>query len=108
MRLYTPEQMAQMDADTIKNIGIPGMVLMENAAIAVVREVEKALSSKYRKVILLAGRGNNGGDAFAVARHLYNKGIDIKVYLLDETPPKAADASLNLVILHNMGVCTAP
>jgi NAD(P)H-hydrate epimerase len=83
MKLATPEQMNAVDACTIKEYGIPGLLLMENAASAVVSEVVASIGSLCNKrILILAGRGNNGGDAFACARLLYCKGIQISIYLL--------------------------
>jgi NAD(P)H-hydrate epimerase len=105
MRVVTPAQMSEIDAKTIKDIGIPGAVLMENAALKVVEEAIKSLGSVSGKyIVLLAGKGNNGGDAFAVARHLYNKGAIIKLFVVAKTGDINNDAALNMNILSNMGI----
>lgn len=105
MKIVKPEQMGEIDKFTINEIGIPGIVLMENAAVAVVNEILGMLPDLCgKRVVVLAGKGNNGGDALAVARHLYNKGIDIKTYLLAKKDEIKGDAATNLKILDNMGV----
>lgn len=107
MKLATPKQMNEIDSYTINEIGIPGIVLMENAALRVVEEIERDLKGVVRKnIALFAGKGNNGGDAFAAARHLYNKGADVRVYMLAEKGEIKGDAWTNLAALDKMGVET--
>jgi len=81
MKVVTPVQMREIDSYTINKVGIPGIVLMENAAVRVTDEILKDYGSLVNKnIVLLAGKGNNGGDAFAIARHLCNKG-QIRLFL---------------------------
>ena len=75
MKLTTVAEMRQIDKRAIEEIGIPEIVLMENAA----REIYSALSSLLqgvanKRICIIAGVGNNGGDAFAAARHIANVG----------------------------------
>ncbi|MCX8131262.1 MAG: NAD(P)H-hydrate dehydratase [Clostridia bacterium] len=108
MKVVTPKQMSDIDNAAITKIGIPGVVLMENAALRVVEEILKELVTvKDRKILVFAGKGNNGGDAFAVARHLFNKGALVKVYILAEKESITKDAGINLSIIDKMGVDTA-
>jgi len=80
MKVVTPVQMREIDSYTINKVGIPGIVLMENAAVRVTDEILKDYGSLVNKnIVLLAGKGNNGGDAFAIARHLCNKGANTVV-----------------------------
>lgn len=105
MKVVTPQQMGGIDRLCIEEFGIPGVVLMENAALRVVEEIEKSLEilpGKY--IFVFAGKGNNGGDAFAVARHLFNKGAEVKVFLLAEKSAITGDARINLNILEKSGV----
>ena len=76
MRVPNTEQMRDADRRTINEIGIPGIVLMENAARAV-RDVAAQMLSRVSnpRVLVLCGGGNNGGDGLAVARHLHNRGV---------------------------------
>lgn len=105
MLIVTPAQMGLIDKTTIEETGIPGIVLMENAAINVVREiVEKLKKVKSRNFFVFAGKGNNGGDAFAVARHLYNMGAGVSVYLTADKNKIKGNAKTNLDILVNMGI----
>ena len=105
MKIVEPRQMNEIDSMTINKIGIPGIVLMENAATAVVKEIEKDIKTLIGKnIAIFAGKGNNGGDAFGAARLLYNKGAEIKVYLIGKKSDIQHDAAINLRILENMGI----
>lgn len=105
MKVVTPKQMNEIDNITINRLGIPGIVLMENAAIKVVDEIIKYLGEVLNKEILVfAGKGNNGGDAFAVARHLYNKGARVSVYITAEKKEISGDSRINLDIIEKMGI----
>lgn len=105
MRVVTPDQMRKIDKTAINDFGIPGIVLMENAAVGVVREVAEILGNiPGKKAIVLAGKGNNGGDAFAVARHLNNMGAYVSVYVLSKLDSILGDAKTNLDILVKMGI----
>ena len=77
MRILTAAQMREADRYTIDEIGIPSLVLMENAGRQVVAAIEAAYESKLDgRVAVLCGRGNNGGDGFVVARTLLQRGIE--------------------------------
>lgn len=81
--LVTSEEMKKYDNNTIEKIGIPGMVLMERAALAVSEEITKRFREKNAaeiSVLVLAGVGNNGGDGLALARLLTEKGIRTDVW----------------------------
>lgn len=107
MKAVTGKEMGMIDKYCINNIGIPGIVLMENAALKVVKHVilylEKENSLPIHAVII-AGKGNNAGDAFAAARHLWIQGKRIEVYCLFEKETLAGDAKVNFEILENMDV----
>ncbi len=105
MKLTTVAEMQNIDYKAIKNYGIPGIVLMENAALNVVKKAKQILISvEGKKILVFCGVGNNGGDGFAVARHLINQGADVKVFLLGSDVDVKADAAINLKILQLMGV----
>jgi len=105
MLAVTPDEMKMIDKTAINQFGIPGIVLMENAALGVVREVAGILGEiPGKKAIVLAGKGNNGGDAFAVARHLFNMGAHVDVYALAKLDDIKGDAKINLDILLKMGI----
>lgn len=105
MKVVTRDQMKQLDKMAIEEFGIPGIVLMENAALAVFEEVMKSLEKKENKeVVIVCGRGNNGGDGFAVARHLANKDISVKVCIMGNPSLIDGDAKINYEIIHKMKI----
>ncbi|MBT6046383.1 MAG: bifunctional ADP-dependent NAD(P)H-hydrate dehydratase/NAD(P)H-hydrate epimerase, partial [Candidatus Scalindua sp.] len=74
--------MREIDRKAIEGYEIPGIILMENAGRNVADEVLKMLPGTDKsRVAIFCGKGNNGGDGFVIARHLYNKGVDVSVYL---------------------------
>jgi ADP-dependent NAD(P)H-hydrate dehydratase / NAD(P)H-hydrate epimerase len=68
------KDMQKLDQYTMKEIGLPGVVLMENAGARVVEEILQ-ISDKNSRVIVLSGGGNNGGDGFVIARRLVDIGF---------------------------------
>ena len=96
MRAATAEQMREIDRLTSEEIGIPSIVLMENAARAVADVCEKELrDTKNPKVLIFAGKGNNGGDGFALARILNDRNIECKLAFLFENSKFSEDARIN-------------
>ena len=74
MRVLTAAQMREADRATIDDIGIPAIVLMENAGRQVVSAMESAFETALEgRVAVLSGTGNNGGDGFVVARTLHER-----------------------------------
>lgn len=103
MYLVTAEEMRKMDQETIDSFGIPGRVLMENAgrgAFEMVVDLFPDLSS--RRVCVLAGRGNNGGDGFVVARYLIQMGADTSIFLLSTREKLKGDALTNFSLLEKL------
>jgi NAD(P)H-hydrate epimerase len=96
-----------VDAACVAEFGIPGIVLMENAAIslaAVARDIlENASASRDARVLIICGPGNNGGDGFALARHLSNDGYRIQLARLG-TPKHDTDAATNWRICRAMKI----
>jgi len=105
MYLVTADEMRRMDGATIESFGLPGRVLMENAGRGATAFFLKAI---YRQstgpVGIAAGRGNNGGDGFVMARYLCQKGIPTTVFLFSPRDRIQGDASANLKLLDAMGV----
>lgn len=81
MKLLTPRQMKTIDEIAINTLGIPGIVLMENAAIQTAFKASSMLEGKEEpNITVIAGNGNNGGDALAVTRHLLTMGYAVSVF----------------------------
>jgi NAD(P)H-hydrate epimerase len=105
MRVLNSSQMREADRRTIEEIGIPSLVLMENAGRQVVAAIEAMHSDILeRKVAVLSGRGNNGGDGFVVARTLLQRGVDVAVFLIGRVGDVRGDARTNLEILGRLGL----
>ncbi len=105
MRVLNTEQMREADRRTIDEIGIPSIVLMENAGRQAVAAMEAAFDDlPTRRVGVICGRGNNGGDGFVVARTLLQRGVDTAVFLLGSVAEVRGDARTNLEILGRIGV----
>jgi NAD(P)H-hydrate epimerase len=105
MRVLNTQQMREADRRTIDEIGIPSIVLMENAGRQAVAAMEAAfedLSSTHVGVV--CGRGNNGGDGFVVARTLVQRGIETSVFLLGSVADVRGDARTNLEVLGRIGL----
>jgi len=101
------KEMQQMDQYTIEKIGLPGVVLMENAGSRIVEEIvatTKNLSNKKPNVLILAGGGNNGGDGFVVARKLVDLGWEPELWLLVSTEKITGDAKVHLNAYLNRGL----
>lgn len=104
MRLVTADEMGTIDRLAINEFGIPGLVLMENAGLRVVEVATGVLGDPAgKRVVVFAGKGNNGGDGFVAARHLSNKGAEVQVFLAAEQDKVAGDALVNLNIWKKMG-----
>lgn len=107
MRAAMAAEMREIDRIAIEDYKIPGTVLMENAGVAVVRYLESVMEPlSERKFCILAGKGNNGGDGYVIARHLANQGAKVKVFLLGEKEAVSGDARVNLDIIDKMGIDT--
>lgn len=93
--VLTADEMRRADRRTIDEIGLPGPVLMENAGAAVARLVDERFGAA-RRVAVLCGRGNNGGDGFVAARRLAAWGVPVIAVLVSgEERPGTPDAARN-------------
>lgn len=101
MLIVTSEQMRNIDRRATEQYGIPSIVLMENAALAVI----DVMLEKFRdadRVALFCGTGQNGGDGFAVARHLANRGVTPQIFVVGDAGRITGDARTNLEICRRM------
>jgi len=103
---FTVKQVQRLDYLAIERVGIPSVVLMENAGRAVAAEALKLLKKKHRaraaSACVLCGLGNNAGDGFVAARHLRESGVDTCVYLIGSRQRLKKDAALNYSILRKL------
>lgn len=104
MRLVTPEEMQQMDARTIGSIGIPGIVLMERAALGAVDTLLDHFELVRERVGILCGTGNNGGDGLVMARMLEHIGVETIVVHLGGEDAFRGDAGIAFEVARNLGL----
>ncbi|MDF2984976.1 MAG: carbohydrate kinase, YjeF related protein [Eubacterium sp.] len=106
VKAVTGAQMGEIDKYSIEKLCIPGIVLMENAALQIVKHVDSYFKEKpelQNNVLIVSGKGNNAGDAFAVARHLIVKGYEVQLVCLFDKVFLSGDALLNFVITEKLG-----
>jgi ADP-dependent NAD(P)H-hydrate dehydratase / NAD(P)H-hydrate epimerase len=97
MIVVTAEQMREMDRLTIQRYGVPSLTLMERAGTGITQAIIERFARNARKgVLIVAGKGNNGGDGFVVARLLKKKRIPCEVALLARKDELSTDAAHNL------------
>ncbi len=103
MYLVTAQEMQDMDRETIEEFGIPGRVLMENAGRGSVDMLVRLFPyMNSKRVCVLAGRGNNGGDGFVVARYLIQMGVKTDLFLLSQRSKVTGDALANLKLVEKL------
>src|SRR5687767_12163357 len=101
MRVLTSQQMRDADRRTTEEMGIPSLVLMENAGRQVVASMEATFEDLANlHIAVICGKGNNGGDGFVVARTLSERGIETSVFLVGVAGDVRGDARVNLGVLR--------
>lgn len=102
--VMTRDQVRAFDAWAINTLGIPGVVLMENAGRSCAELIKEQLEDVTDpKVCIFCGTGNNGGDGYVIARHLLNSGFAVTVAICGDRGKIKGDAKTNLSILEGMG-----
>ena len=104
MLIAGQKEMQQMDQYTIEKLGLPGVVLMENAGAKVVEEILADPPCDNPRVIVLAGGGNNGGDGFVIARRLWDLGMEPLLCLLVNPDRMKGDAKVHFNVFTNRGL----
>ncbi len=104
MKILTAAEMQEVDRLTTERYGVPSLTLMENAGRGVVEFLVRRFAPlEGRKMVILCGRGNNGGDGFVVARLLRDKGLNPRVLLLADPAKLWGDAAVNYERLAESG-----
>jgi len=100
----TRDEVRAFDQYCVEKLGVPSIALMENAG-RQIADVARAMLDRveFRHCLILAGRGNNGGDAFVAARHLAGRGYMSEVILIGRRDGVQGDAAKNLDIFQAMG-----
>ncbi len=105
MKIALADEMKKIDKKAIEEYGVPEILLMENAGREVAAAFEEYLGGvSGKRICVLAGSGNNGGDAFVAARHLMNHGAQISIFLVGSPAHLTKSAALNRDIIIKMGV----
>ncbi len=105
MLLTDAKTMQELDRKTIEDLGIPGIVLMENAGRGCTEILLKEFSPGLEQgCLVVAGPGNNGGDGFVIARHLSQKGLSVRVICLCSLERFRGDALANLNICQGLDI----
>ncbi|MDX1682800.1 MAG: NAD(P)H-hydrate epimerase, partial [Phycisphaeraceae bacterium] len=103
--ILTREQVREVDRLAIEEIGIPGIVLMENAARNGADVASEMLAETGgRTVAIFCGGGNNGGDGYAIGRHLHNRGMDVTIVAAKDREGLDGDAATNAAIIDQLDV----
>lgn len=110
MKILTGTQMAEIDRKAINESKIDGLILMENAGIKAYQKIKELISDfsetqkiPFRNVVIVAGKGNNAGDGFVIARHLIQDNIPTTVFAITDRSSYSGDALKNYMALENFG-----
>lgn len=104
MYVLTAAEARRVDQLAQERLGIPSLILMENAGRSAARVAGEMLHQEQDPVVVLAGKGNNGGDGFVLARHLWTAGTPVAVWVIGDLDQTKGDARTNLEILWRLGV----
>ena len=99
MLLGGNETTRKIDSFAINELKIPSIVLMENAAISFVKHIYENEDNFF----IICGKGNNGGDGYAIARQLFSKGKNVKIFCISNEN-MSNDCAINYEICKNMGI----
>ncbi|MDI6801852.1 MAG: NAD(P)H-hydrate dehydratase [Thermodesulfovibrionales bacterium] len=102
MKVVTSQEMREIDRAAIEDYGIPSAVLMERAGLAVARRVANLYPDK--RIVVLCGSGNNGGDGIVAARNLYNWGFKVNILILSKKKSLSQDCNMQYQIAKKMKI----
>lgn len=102
--LVSAEEMRRIDGRAIDNYGIPSAALMETAGGRAAQIIWERFGKPGLRVLVVAGKGNNGGDGFVLARHLHNRGAEVSVHTLFPPEDASGDSAVFLNVLNEMSL----
>jgi len=106
--LVTASESRQLD-QLAEQAGVPSIVLMENAALRLAEVVQQHFELEPpKRIVVVCGKGNNGGDGLALARHLHNIGFSVQAFLLADPNELKGDAAINFRAATQLGVPVQP
>ncbi|HEY5561887.1 MAG TPA: NAD(P)H-hydrate dehydratase [Clostridiaceae bacterium] len=99
MRIFQRKKIREIDEFCIKALNIPEIVLMENAALKILKNIDL---NSFNSFVIVCGNGNNGGDGLALGRHLINNGKDVTIFLISVGTNLSLAGQINLNILNSL------
>jgi NAD(P)H-hydrate epimerase len=106
MKPLTRAESRDIDRYAIEVLGVPGIVLMENAGRGAV-DVLLSRQATCHTALIVCGKGNNGGDGFVMARHLASRGVSVQIALLASPTDLTGDAKVNFEIAQRLDLPVA-
>ncbi len=109
-KIVTAAEMRGVEARAFKEFGISSLILMEHAGTCVADIAERNFLTadqpepELSRILILCGKGNNGGDGFVAARHLFNRGHEIGIFLASRADEIKGDAKVNFEIARKLGI----
>ncbi|MBI5402369.1 MAG: NAD(P)H-hydrate dehydratase [Ignavibacteriae bacterium] len=101
--IFYNSEVLDAEKKIITNLNIPSILLMENAGLNSADYIYALIMKKqFSSVIILAGKGNNAGDGFVIARHLATRGVEVNVFLLYPENELKGDAKINFDVIKNL------
>lgn len=105
MKVVTSQEMRCIDKITIEKYGILGIVLMENAGRYIADVCENYIvKNNAKNILIVVGKGNNGGDGVVVGRLLKNRGYNVSIVIIPKREEFKGDAKINVYIAYNIGL----
>ena len=106
IKIVSNEQMREMDNQTIQSLGVPGLILMENAGRETFEYICDFLADTNLtgRIDIYCGKGNNGGDGYVIARHLFLAGYPVKILSIGNPERLSADSGTNYRICRNFSI----
>ena len=100
IKIVSNEQMRKMDAQTIEKLGVPGIILMENAGRQTYEYILEFMAelNLAGRIDIYCGKGNNGGDGYVIARHFFNNGYPVQILSVGDPEKLSGDAKTNYLI----------
>lgn len=108
VRVVTASEMREIDRRAIEEFGVPSLDLMERAGAGAAQVIALGGLERNAKVVVVCGKGNNGGDGFVAARYLRQFGADVSCWVIGERDELTSDALRNLVSAEESGVPVRP
>ncbi|MDI6703834.1 MAG: NAD(P)H-hydrate dehydratase [bacterium] len=106
MKVVTGFEMEEIDKRTTEEYGIPSIILMENAGLRCSEKIIELFQDSIfnKRVAIFSGPGNNGGDGLVIARHLFNQGVRLRVFLVIPKDKVSELTSIQLNIVEKLGI----